>query len=269
MTEPMTKDERDSLIARHDEVFEAYADGVDEDALSPEEEDRLREEFRALRDRYFSRLPRVALSRCPVCERLFRHSFDPWGVDGFWWHEKAARDTAEPEPCEHFGVLQGAVHLNGRPPMGHELYEASLGPGVPFVIPRVMEPRPVVAVVSTVPMANGYTAFPIVYFSAEPLPPGSFTQRWTRSSYSWPDGRGGFAWRVDTDPWDFDLEPWVERGKLLWIEERDEEMRLRSRDDGPCPYVGLEGRRERQYVTGDQLRTIPPPEGEGIDPFSG
>ncbi|MBT8334957.1 MAG: hypothetical protein KJO11_00030, partial [Gemmatimonadetes bacterium] len=231
-------------------------------------EDALKREFRALGQRYFDGLPRPVLGLCPICGALYRHSFDPWGVDGLWWQENEAMVTSEPDSCPHFGVLQGAVDLAGTTVTGGARNESYLGPGVPFVIPRVLEQAGVLAVVYAIPLAGGFTAYPITYFVEERLPPGSFTQPWTRTSYSWRRSDGGFGWRVDTDPWDFDLQPWIDLGKVRWIQEGDEAFRLRSREDGPCPYAGLDGVRGRQFVQGDTLRILDPPEDENLDPFS-
>lgn len=263
----MTRDSRAALIARHEELLAAYIEGVAGETLEYDEERALYLASEAALDAYFAALPRPVLSRCPFCQTLYRHSFDPWGVDGYWWQEESASTTAEPETCPHFGVLQGAVHLAGKEVTGGR-EAARIGPGVPFVIPRVLEQPGVVAVVHALPMAGGATAYPVVYFARDPLPPGAFTRMWTRSSYNYPNGRGGFAWRVDTDPWDFELGPWVERRKLLWIERGDPEHRLKSASDGACPYAGLDGVRELQVVQGDTIQLLPPPSGEEVDPFS-
>lgn len=265
---PMTREIRDLLLSDYEGARARYVQAMTSGATDYAEAQALKGEFRALGQRYFDGLPRPVLGRCPFCGNLFRHSFDPWGVDGFWWQEDEATETPEPVACPHFGVLQGAVDLAGKPVRGAVRSESFLGPGVPFVIPRVLEKPGVVAVVYAVPMAGGLTAYPITYFAQEPLPPGSFTQPWTRKSYSYADGRGGFGWRVDTDPWDFELEPWIERRKVLWIQRGDGEYRIHSVGDGPCPYAGVEGVRGRQYVQGELLRVLDPPEGEGVDPFS-
>lgn len=227
---------------------------------------RLKAQMQDLLAAYWRDLPRVPLSRCPICTRVLERIFDPAGIDGYWWQEGGAGAAEEPAPCEHFGVLQGAVHLNGLPPLGGMHFEAFLGPEVPFVIPRLLAHDAIVAVISSAPLACGYTAYPIAYFSREALPPSAYTQPWTRSRFSWPGERGRFPWRADTDRWDFELGPWIERRKVLWIEPGDAELRLRRAADAPCPYLGLPGRRERLYVLGAQLRTTPPPQGELIDP---
>ncbi len=263
----MTRERRDALIARHEELNDAYVEAAEDDSLEYDEERALYLASEAALGEYFSSLPRLVLSRCPFSGGLYRHSFDPWGVDGYWWQETSTKTTEEPDPGRHFGVLQGAVDLAGEEvPGGRE--PAHIGPGVPFVIPRVLDQPGVVAVISSIPLDDGRTAWPIVYFAEDPLPPGSFTQSWTRTSYSWTRGDGGFGWRVDTDPWDFDLESWIDRGKVLWIGQDDPEYRLRSKSDGPCPYAGLEGIRGMQIVEAGEVSVLPPPTGEGVDPFS-
>lgn len=265
---PLSRQERDALIAQHAALFEEYEDVVDADDVDTDRAGELRQEMSALETLYFDRLPRPQLSRCPFCAEPFHHSFDPWGVNGFWWQEEAGEPEDEPPTCSHFGVLQGALDLKGKPPMGGVAFEAFVGPGVPFVIPRVLTQDGVVAVISSLPMATGYRAYPIVYFARDPLPPGSFTNPWTRTSYSFATAAGGFGWRVDTDPWDFDLTRWVDEERVMWIEPGDEQMFVHARRDGRCPYVDLEGIREQQYISGDTLSTRPPPAGEEVDPFS-
>lgn len=268
MAEVMTKEERDQLMAAREALWKDYVAASRAGTLSITDRRAMRTEQDRLLAAYYDGLPRVAMSRCPFCAEVFRHSIDPWGVDGYWWQEEQAMNTVEPETCPHFGLLQGALDLSGQKPRGGHRSEASVGPGVPFVIPRVLEQPGVVAVLSSLPLKNGYVAYPIAYFAASPLPPGSFTQPWTRKSYSWAKPGGGFAWRVDTDPWDFDLKPWIARDKVLWIERGDPELRPRSRRDGRCPYVELDGVREPQYILEHAIRTTAPPEGELVDPFS-
>jgi hypothetical protein len=263
----MTKEERDHLIALHEESF-AHFLAAKSAGAGYQEVEQLKRVFVDVRRAYYEQLPRVPMSRCPICNEVLRLSFDPWGVDGFWWQEKLPGDHAEPQPCPHFGLLQGAVNLNGQLPLGHPRVESFVGPAVPFVIPRVLQQRPVLAVISSIEMLNGYTAYPIVYYKGHDLPAGSFTQSWTRARYSFSDGRGGFPWRVDTDPWDFELTPWIERGKVVWIAPGDPDLQPRSHQDGPCPYAGLPGARERQYISDGRLWTRPAPAGEEIAPFA-
>ncbi len=42
--------------------------------------------------------------------------------------------------------------------------------------------------------------------------------------------------------WDFELAPWIQAGKLLWIAPGDDALALRS-DVDACPYLALPGHR--------------------------
>src|SRR5262249_27289302 len=157
---------------------------------------------------YHDRLPRVPLSRCPFCGELLLRPFDAWGLDGLGWQPGESKTTPLPPTCPHFGVLTGAVSLTGLPPHSRP-YDAYPAPEVPHVIPRILHLPTVVVVVASVPMADGYTAYPIAYFAEVPPPPGSYTQSWTKSEYNYVDATGQTVWTVKTDSWDFDLLPWV------------------------------------------------------------
>ena len=216
---------------------------------------------------YFARLPRVVMSRCPVCESALVRAFDPWGFDGFWWQESLRLDFAEPPACEHFRILTGAVNLRGLPVIGGPR-EAHLGPEVPFVIPAVLDEPTMVAVIDELPMRPGYAAYPIAYFS-EAMPSRlMLAHPWTQTSASakLPDGRP--AWSILTDPWDFDLEPWAQRGKLRWIEPGDRDAKLSPSGAKEFPYANITGARERQVVQDSQRFLRGVPHGEEVDPFS-
>ena len=266
---PLTRDVRDALLHAYDEAVERLVKGVSGTPPIPlEEEKKLKAECEAPLQEYYDRLPRMTLSRCPYCKELLKHVFDPWGVDGLWWQESEATSCDEPETCPHFAVLLGAVNLNGLEPKGGSHgREAHVGPEVPYVIPRVLDLPTMVAVISSLRMANGYTAYPIAYISDVAPPPGSLTQSWTRTTYSFRDAAGRHAWTVKTDPWDFELLRWVAKGKVRWIERSDPQFVLSEEGVTAFPYDNLLGRRERVIIEGNKLRTLPPPAGEEIDPF--
>jgi hypothetical protein len=173
----------------------------------------------------------------------------------------------EPQACPHFRVLTGALNLNGLPPVGGEA-EAHPGPGVPYVIPKVLELPTMVAVVHELKMKNGYTAYPISYFSSEKPSSYVLANPWTRqsASYRTPSGQSGFAYK--TDPWDFNLPPWVSQGKLRWIERGDKDHSLSRRPPAEFPYANLTGPRLRQTIVKDRVFTAPPPNNEKINPFT-
>jgi hypothetical protein len=126
-----------------------------------------------------------------------------------------------------------------------------------------------VAVVSSLPMKNGYMAYPISYFSLDKTPTLDLANPWTMTSCNYTDQEGHQYWSIKTDPWDFELMPWVLKGKVKWIEPGDPRNILKSGPEDRCPYVDLKGLRKQQTITNDKCFTKPPPNNEEMDPFSG
>jgi hypothetical protein len=264
----MSKDARDLLLGSVRELRAKIRAGAKErPKMSYEVRSQLSKKIGELLDQYFARLPRFAFGRCPVCNSLLDQVFDPWGLDGFWWQEDLNGRCPEPSACEHFRVLTGALNLNGQPPRGGEV-ESYPGPEVPYVIPKVLELPSMVAVISSLPMNNGYTAYPISYFSREKPPSTALANPWTKTSCSFtaPNGASGFMYK--TDPWDFELLPWVVKSKVQWIDPGDPRNILKAGPVEKFPYGKLQGLRLQQVIKNDKRFTKSPPHNEVINPFS-
>ncbi len=221
--------------------------------------------FQALAE-YADRLPRVPMSACPFTGEILKRSFDPWGVDGAWWHQDIEVRIEEPSPPPTFRLLLGALALHGREPT--EARDPVLaGPEVPFVVPRLLELPEMVAVVSQLPLETGDTAYPVAYFSTEEIPPQALHQPWLRQElwFKMPDGKS--AWLIANDPWDFELQPWIDAGKLRWVAPGDQAMRVLGAGVGACPYVGLEGAREPASLAAGERFPLPLPDGVPVNPF--
>lgn len=265
---PATKDERDASARRYFEADERFVRAAKGPAPFPyQERKRLGAERRRALDDYYESLPRLAISRCPVCNHALHRAFDPWGVDGFWWQEKLGQPARELPVCPHFRVLTGALNLESLPPRGGR-EEAFPGPEVPYVVPRLLGLASMIAVVSSLRMANGYRAYPIAYFSDLTPKPGTLTQTWTQRSYNYRSAEGEPFFKYDTSPWDFELLPWIERGNLVWIGPDDPGLEVRRSPARACPYLNVPGRREPLAMRGNKLRTLTLPAGETINPFS-
>jgi hypothetical protein len=220
-----------------------------------------------LLNQYYAQLPPAVFGRCPFCNALLEQVFDPWGLDGFWWQETLTGKCPKPSACEHFRVLTGALNLNGQPPLGGEA-ESYPGPEVPYVIPKVLELPTMVAVVASLAMTNGYTAYPISYFSYDQPPTPALAHPWRMTSCNYKGPTGAPAFSYKTDPWDFDLSTWVAKGKVKWIEPGDRQNILKSAPADKCPYVDLKGLLLQQVIKNDQRFTKPPPHNEVYNPFS-
>jgi len=268
MSEPLTREARASLLARVAELH-AVLYPPDDDTPAPSGPRRVKlldQSYQVLAE-YGDRLPRVVMSRCPHTQQVLKRSFDPFGLDGPWWHKSRTVRIDEPPAPTTFMVLLGALDLRGRTP-SEAAAPVIPGPSVPFVVPRLLGLAGMKAVISRIELQTGDLAYPIAYFADEPHPPASLHQHWLRQDLWYPNDTGGTSWTIKNDPWDFDLAPWIDSGQLYWIQPGDAEARLHSRETGdPCPYLGLPGEHDPQALGGGARQLMELPDGTPIDPF--
>ncbi len=234
-----TDDDREMVLA---EWFLIYEDDDDDDAETRRVVGDRRTE---LRDKYLATLEPVEVSRCPITEEVLRYPLDVVDLDGPFWDVRNPARLPPPEEPATFLGLTGAVQLTVDVP--YFPFLARPGPEVPFVLPHVLSENEVTAVVSAV-LVGSHAAFALAYFAEpgadhESLPTidewGS-DRAWRRA------GKRGWVWDsadTDEDSFDYELAPWIEQGKLRWIEPYDPSFTLRQGLDG-CPYVGQPGHRE-------------------------
>jgi hypothetical protein len=212
-------------------------------------------ELTALEADYFQRLPRIAMGPCAVCGKVLHRSFDPLGVDGLWWRSDAHPD--EPPACPHFCVLMGAVDLRASRPQPD--FDVHPGPGVPFVVPRLLEHPGMVAVVSEIEMADGALAYPIAYFAPRRPPVQLLTASWARTNFVYTTQLGVHAWRLANalprgqsgeEACDFEVQPWLEQGRVRWCEPRTDRSTLSSNTPDAFPFVNPSGVRRPQVIFG-------------------
>ncbi|HYP74835.1 MAG TPA: hypothetical protein VER12_02695, partial [Polyangiaceae bacterium] len=71
-------------------------------------------------------------------------------------------------------------------------------------------------VIGELEMDPGWSAYPIVYFS-NPKPAAELLSHdWCQTMYSYVSSTGQPETSYPNDPWDFELEPWLALGKLMW-----------------------------------------------------
>lgn len=207
---------------------------------------------RSATQEYEAATPIVSLSRCPISGEVFETSLDLFGLDGLWWiYDRDIRPTVAAPPT--LFAFSGALAIDG--PIAAVPTLTMVGPGRPFVLPRILDHPALRAVVSAV-MIGEHVGFPIVYF-ADPIPADlPSTDDWGHSIHYRLDSRGhptsAHATEYDPDK-DFDLAPWIERGKLSWIDPGDIDLTLRDELDA-CPFLGLGGPSGRQYIQNGSVR---------------
>ena len=235
---------RRSIVDRYRAAFEAkeraeLAEDADAEAAA-------RAEMAAAAKDYVEGVPIVALSRDPFTGDVFEAAIDTLGLDGlFWAYEREHRPWVQPPPG--FFAWTGSVAYDG--PLPDWTMKAMPGPEVPFVLPRILEHPDIKAVLSAVPIGE-HVGFPVVYFAKGQHPDIERVDDWGHNTYNVvrPDGSLTSVHSVqDDEEKDFELGPWLDSGKLLWIEPGDESLTLRSgREDNP--YLGLEGSHRRRYL---------------------
>src|SRR5688572_13518754 len=240
----------------------------DDAALAPRGDRRARAKglyYRAL-DEYSERLPRVLMSVCPFTGAELMRSYDPFGLEGPWWHKDLLCKIKEPAPPPTFKALLGALRLGARVP-AESTREVTPGPEVPFVVPRLLGLPGMVAVISEIKVQTGDVAYPVAYFSEEEIRPEKLHQFWLRPDLWFKTEAGEASWIIANDAWDFDLKPWIDRKKLWWVGEKKGKPVALSVDAGPCPFLNLPGERLSQSVSFGERELGGVPTGVPVSPF--
>lgn len=226
------------------EYFKAYDRLVDADLAGKDDEEAQATVSRVW-DEYLEGLPVVELSINPFTNAVFSHTLDIYGLDGLWWNSETPARPMELLP-ETTIAFTGAVCLAD--PIENVPFLCSPGPGVPFVVPRVLEQEGVKAVLSSLPIGD-HQGYSVVYFAEKELRTLEGFGDWGRNIAFYDLGDDDYGWQEwipAPSDLDFDIKPWIEKGKLLWIAPGDETLSLRS--DKDCPYLAIHGNRFWQVV---------------------
>lgn len=261
-----TRERRCELVSRY------RAARVAEDALWPRarteaehaELAAIRSERSALAAAIRHELPYVRMSRCPFCGFVAEEQFDPYGIDGYWWQQAVAiRCYGSPPRCPHYFCFTGALALAR--PVDVLDFDVEPGPEVPFVVPSLLEPSGMKVVISSTPVGR-HIGYPIFYYGEPIVEEQTGLNDWGYHQWSaYCDGKraGWSSRRVLRHECDYDLAPWIARGKVQYILPGDETLTLRSTVEG-CPYLNLPGRRVHNRIYKGELwpKLDEPPAGE-------
>ena len=256
--QPSSMEARQQLLARHAALRARQSEllgGLDRDPehVVPEALDELEQvgtEIGALREQYLDSLPVVGLSRSPVTGDMLEYTIDTSGLDGLWWDALQPVRPLQTGTADLVG-LAGAMRLGS--PLEVTPFEVRPGPEVPYVVPRLLALPGVCAVVSQVPVGV-HTGYAVAYFGERPPEVPHRVNTWGTDFYEVLCPDGTLAWSQDDDnaflDRDYDLEPWIRAGKLLWIAPGDTSLLLRAGIED-CPYLALSGsRRDRTIADG-------------------
>ena len=206
-----------------------------------EEERAVEIRRRASRDAataYVASLQGTTVGRCPFTSLAVLRAVDARSLAGPWWSHAA---PLRPSPCDPATMyaLTGALALGGEPEATTHL--VAPGPGVPNVVPRLLERHDTIAVLASV-RVGAHTAYVTTYFA----PPGS-TELPVANEWPYDCWRGARGWQAVDEPEDIDpdLGPWLAAGRLLWLDEHD--GALRAGRDG-CPFLDVTGTTSPQRI---------------------
>lgn len=241
----MTSSDRHALIARclalgHEKDDLVFRDRGTRDLGLVKDE--LNEAFEA----YTAALEPVELSRDPVTGEVFALHLDTLGLQTPWW----SRDPVIRPPSDRLPkcfAFTGAMMLGGPPP--NTPWLVAPGPEVPYVVPRLLEPSSITAVLSSVTVGD-HQGYLIAYFADGPDPEVTRINQWGLGDYWAVDANGEAKWDEtyeSSEVRDFDLAPWIQRGRLRWIAPADASLTLHDTVDG-CPYLGLEGIQRAKFI---------------------
>ncbi|MET9488640.1 hypothetical protein [Nocardia sp. NPDC006630] len=217
------------------------------------------EAARALRRRasevkkaYTETLPDIAVARCPETGAVVEYPIDVVDFDGWYW-DSGNPWRRLPTVPRNWLTMCGAATL--REPVAFAPFRCRPGPGLPYVIPRILAHEGVRAVLNQVPIGP-HIGWTISYFGPRPESI-KLENTWGSNVYDiYSDDGAWLGWgdyESDIEEYDFDLAPWLESEKLLWIAPGDPEVQLHAGVDG-CPYIGLEGEQCKAGIFRGELR---------------
>jgi hypothetical protein len=220
---------------------------------------------------FFRRLPYILISRCPYCDKAIWMKVGLFSlVHEFWYRvdSDGREEVPEAHRCPHLFCVDGALNLNGHSPTDAKApitttnKTISMAAEVPFVKPRVLNLPTMVAVIHNLPVADKYTAYPIVYFAQQQPPQDSYCIGWARIEYvdhhrASPPGVVIIGKRSDAQ--DYELAKWVQGRKLFWLDPTDEEHPLVRGPAGAFPYNKIPGRRNPYLIKDGQVSNLPNP----------
>ncbi len=223
---------------------EAHVDELDEilDRKRP-----LSREQSQLRKQYQKGLPILPLSRCPFTGEIWKHTLDIYGLDSpFWEDTHPLRGDEEDQPYGgKYAFFTGSIKLNH--PEDDFYWNRVTFYEKPFVIPSLMRGKyPLTPVIMPVDIGEHeghiivyFGDFEFLHFKIEfdtvnlPGDWGCYTHYSTKASNDYI----GYHIEGKRNLVNFNLDPYLEKNRIYWIDKNDKTMTLRQGLNG-CPFAG-------------------------------
>lgn len=222
---------------------------LDDDTPSEETMDKYADilnKITQITQKYLRMTPVIPVSRCPYSGEVTYYSIDHYGIDGPWWdYTKPLRALGNLPVTFH--TITGSLKLEGKPEKTQ--HQVRPGPERPYLIKQLIEAEGVKAVISTTQIGK-HMGCMITYYKETIDTPVEPARLW--GQYLW-EKIDRFGNRIYLEPRErehlyiFNLEDWVDEGKLLWIQPGDKKFTLKTGVTG-CPYIGMEGDTRFQII---------------------
>jgi hypothetical protein len=210
--------------------------------------DLLSQKFIQHKNRDREWLPQYLIARCPYCLIKNIEALDTYSING--WSLRTGHAVYSHRlvfyHCQHFTLVQPFIHFHGIWPTEAKGF---FGPEVPHVIGHLLDSRKAQAVIHALPICRieenkfvpRFTVFIVSYYSLLPERAYNsvieFNTDYVEPGVAWPF----IAPPKGCDPW-WDLNQWVAKGQLYWVDSHDPELGIRTQDVAAFPYVNIIGR---------------------------
>ncbi len=200
---------------------------------------------------YVERTPVIPISRCPFSGEVAYLSVDQYGIDGPWWnYTKPLRATGNLPVTFH--TITGSLKLGS--PFTKTDHQVRPGPEKPYLIKQLIQAEGVKAVISSIKIGPD-SGFVVIYYTEEVDTPVEPANLWGQHLWEKIDRFGNRVF-LEVDESDFsyifNLNDWIQEGKLLWIQPDDNEFTLRTGVIN-CPYLGVDGDERFQIIIDGEL----------------
>lgn len=209
-----------------------------------------------LRDEYRKLLPETVIARCPLTDRMLRWPIDTAGLDGWYWEWLNPTQRRPAGLPGTWIALKGAVRLTE--PIAAAPFDCRPGPSAPFVLPHLLELPEAHAVIAEIPIGP-HTGWAINYFAPKRPKDISLEDIWGQCRNPIFDPTSldrEYAEKMPPSDEDFELRPWLDAGKLLWIAPGDHTATLRH-GAADCPYLDIEIDRRPQHIYDGKVTRYP------------
>jgi hypothetical protein len=182
------------------------------------------------------------LARCPICGGTVREAVDTYSLNGLGWRNRQPDGYGwrsggfYKADCAHVQIVAYGINLNGLLPDDVTQW-VGIGSERPYVMAPLLELEDTCAVIHALPVRRAgerssgyYTLVFTTYFTANVAAFRAATRSFHREYTLLVPGLG-----------DYELRPWVARGKLFWLDAGDPLLPLRQKPPGAFPYGHMQG----------------------------